>query len=76
MQLLSALPRCASSTVSDVGYPSNCGVVYGSFGDPRAHEDGHGRFFAGEYQFGNVSTLYLEHCLSLEKYKVPRTITS
>lgn len=44
MQLLSALPRCASSTVSDVGYPSNCGVVYGSFGDPRAHEDGHGRF--------------------------------
>ena len=31
--------ECASSTVSDVGYPSNCGVVYGSFGDPRAHEE-------------------------------------
>ena len=31
--------RCSTTAVENVGYPSNCGVVYGTFGDPVAHQE-------------------------------------
>lgn len=31
--------QCSTTAVENVGYPSNCGVVYGTFGDPVAHQE-------------------------------------